>query len=195
MDKASPRPQSPGAENLSRQASKILSTQFCHRHQLLHHAAGSDLSARVLKKLSGETKGRIWLDCCHGLRRKAVNAVNVVNSARIWIYPRRSDPFIGKWKPTTTLSSQSFHQSCSLWFHLAKLTSDWFNSRILDFFSNIFYNYLLSLQSAIYCLKMCISLILLSWNVWLIWLCVFMGLRFYISETKTRQLDIYNLAR
>ena len=39
-----------------------------------------------------------WLDGCHGVMRKAVNAVNVVNSVQITIYPRRSEPFIGNQK-------------------------------------------------------------------------------------------------
>ena len=92
MDKSSPRPQSPGAEiyrdrlRKSCQHNFVIVTKFfiTLRDQIYRQGFG--------KKVVWGDKRR---DCCHGLRRKAVNAVNVVNSGQIWIYPRRSDPFIG----------------------------------------------------------------------------------------------------
>ena len=94
MDKSSPRPQSPGAEiyrdrlRKSCQHNFVIVTNFfiTLRDQIYRQGFGKSCLGR-------QKEG--WLDCCHGLKRKAVNAVNVVNSAQIWIYPRRSDPFIG----------------------------------------------------------------------------------------------------
>ena len=134
MDKSQPAATKSRSWNLSRQASKILSTQFCHRHQLLHHSTRSDLSARVWKKLSGETKGRMAgllsrvetesCKCCKCCKfRPDLNL-----SAKIWsLY----------WKPTTALSSWSFHQSFSIdtvsWSNLdINLLDPWlFEQRLL----------------------------------------------------------------
>ena len=54
-----------------------------------------------------------WLDGCHGVMRKAVNAVNVVNSVQITIYPRRSEPFIRNQKqPSLWFFSRSQLSAC-----------------------------------------------------------------------------------
>ena len=153
MDKSSPRPQSPGAEiyrdrlRKSCQHNFVIVTNFfiTLRDQIYRQGFG--------KKLSGETKGRMAgllsrvetesCKCCKCCKfRPDLNL-----SAKIWSLYR---------KPTTALSSWSFHQSfsihCRIQFHKAILTSI---CQILDSLSNVFYIYILSLQRAIYCLKMC----------------------------------------
>ena len=130
MDTPSPRPPSPGAEIYRDRLQKSCQNTFCHRQRLFHRRTRSDLSARFGKSCLGDKRK----DCCHGLRRKAVNAVNVVNSAQIWIYPRRSDPFIGN-------QQQPF---LSFFFSKPLCIFSWnnhivINFRILDFLANILF--------------------------------------------------------
>ena len=152
MDTPGPRPPSPGAEIYRDRLWKSCQHKFVIVTEFFI-TTRSDLSAKVWKKLSGETKGRMAgllsrletesCKCCKCCKfRPDLNL-----SAKIWsLY----------WKPTTALSSWSFHQSfsihCRIQFHKAILTSI---CQILDSLSNVFYIYILSLQRAIYCLKMC----------------------------------------
>ena len=106
-----PRPPSPGAE--------LYQVLVDHFKFLL--TTSSELHLRSLRdplvSLSGgegcfgkrclERQKAGWLDGCHGVMRKAVNAVNVVNSVQITIYPRRSEPFIGNQKQPSLFFNQN----------------------------------------------------------------------------------------
>ena len=98
-----PRPPSPGAElyqELVDHFRFLLTTSselplWSLRDPLVSWSGGRRV---VLEKKCLERQKAGWLDGCHGVMRKAVNAVNVVNSVQITIYPRRSEPFIGNQK-------------------------------------------------------------------------------------------------
>ena len=110
-----PRPQSPGAElyqelvhdsrfllTTSPVASVIIARSPCILIRAFDQGGGCFGKTCLERQKAG------WLDGCHGVMRKAVNAVNVVNSVQITIYPRRSEPFIGNQKQS------------SLWFFRSK---------------------------------------------------------------------------
>ena len=150
MDTPGPRPPSPGAEiyrdrlrkpcqhtKLSSSPISSSSRDQIYRQELRKSCLGRQKDG-LLSRF--ETESCKCCKCC-----KFRPDLNL--SAKIWSLYR---------KPTTALSSWSFHQSfsihCRIQFHKAILTSI---CQILDSLSNVFYIYILSLQRAIYCLKMC----------------------------------------